>query len=141
MQSVMCRATGVGLALGLGVACAAGPAAPPGPPEPPFRSLTIPAANPDGPDREVSVVLDAPHLKIVSIALRRGSVLPEHVAPIPVIIQAAAGAGAVVLGDRRVRLDGTHPVSLAPDVPHAVEPEAGTDMTLVVFHVRGRATP
>ena len=96
---------------------------------------------PDGPDREVSVVLDAPHLKIVSIALRRGTVLPEHVAPVPVIIQAAAGAGTVILGDQRVHLDGTHPVSLAPNVPHAVEPEAGTDVTLVVFHVRGRATP
>ena len=68
-------------------------------------------------------------------------VLPEHVAPVPVIIQAAAGAGTVILGDQRVHLDGTHPVSLAPNVPHAVEPEAGTDVTLVVFHVRGRAAP
>lgn len=112
-------------------------AATPASTEPAFRALTIPASTSSGPDREVTVVLDAPHLKVVAIALRRGTVLPEHTAPVPVVIQAASGAGTAVLGDQRVRLDGSHPLSLAPGVPHAVEPDAGTDMTLLVFHLRG----
>lgn len=109
----------------------------PATPEPPLRALTLPAANPTGPDRQVHVVLDAPHLKIVSIALRRGTPLPEHTAPVPVVIQADAGSGHAIVGDQRVRLDATHAVTLAPNVPHAVEPDAGTDMTLLVFHLRG----
>ena len=99
--------------------------------------LSLPAATQSGPDLEVKVVLDAPHLKIVSITLRRGTALPEHTAPVPVIIQAASGAGTAVLGDQRLPLDSAHAVSLAPDAPHAVEPEPGTDMTLLVFHLRG----
>lgn len=136
------------LLLGLSVGCAPPPAAEHKPADKPaaapaalepFQPLTLPAPNPAGPDREVTVVLDAPHLKVVSIALRRGTVLPEHTAPVPVVIQAATGAGTAVLGDQRVRLDATHAVTLAPDLPHAVEPDAGTDMTLLVLHLRGAA--
>jgi quercetin dioxygenase-like cupin family protein len=133
----------VAVALPLGLGCASRAAAPVSSAEqtttaePPFRPLTLPAPDLDGPEREVTVVLDAAHLKIVAIALRRGAVLPEHTAPVPVVIQAAAGAGTAVLGDQRVRLDATHAVTLAPNVPHAVEPDAGSDMTLLVFHLRG----
>ncbi len=106
-------------------------------PEPPFRAVALPALGPNGPDREVHVVLDAPHLKLVSIALRRGTPLPEHTAPVPVVIQAAAGSGSALLGAQRIRLDAGHAVMLAPNVPHAVEPDAGADLTLHVFHLRG----
>ena len=142
------RTPSVALALLLGLGCANRPAASDeaaqntaATNEPAFRPLTLPEPNPDGPDREVTVVLDAPHLKIVAIALRRGTVLPEHTAPVPVVIQAAAGAGTAVLGDQRARLDATHAVTLAPNVPHAVEPDAGSDMTLLVFHLRGARPP
>lgn len=104
--------------------------------EPPFRPLEIPAPSGES-DRQVSVILDAPHLKIASIALRRGTPLPEHTAPVPVVIQAASGAGTVLLGEQRVRIDATHFVTLAPNEPHAVEPDAGADLTLLVFHLRG----
>jgi quercetin dioxygenase-like cupin family protein len=104
------------------------------------RPLKIPVVDPAGADRQVTVLLDAPHVKIVSIALRNGASLPEHVAPVPVIIQAVSGSGAVVLGAERVHIDAGHLASLAPSVPHAVVPDPRSELVLLVMHLRG-ATP
>lgn len=52
-------------------------------------------------------------------------------------IQAVAGGGTVLIGEQRVRLDAAHMVVLAPNTPHAVVPDPGTDIVLLVHHVRG----
>jgi quercetin dioxygenase-like cupin family protein len=82
------------------------------------------------------VLLDGREVKIVAIRLQHGTPLPEHTSPSPVVIHAATGAGAVLVGAQRLRLDAAHVVCLPPRVPHAVEPDPGTDLVLLVHHVR-----
>lgn len=81
------------------------------------------------------MLVDEPALKLASIILRGGTVLPTHQSAVPVTITALQGSGAVVAGSERLRLDATHAVVLAPDVPHAVEPDPGTDLVLLVHHL------
>lgn len=100
------------------------------------RSVELPASVGAGQPREVRVLVDEPALKMATITLRQGTALPEHRAPVPVTIQALQGEGIVVSGDLRLQIDATHMVVLAPNAPHAVEPKAGTDMLLLVHHLR-----
>jgi quercetin dioxygenase-like cupin family protein len=122
-------------------ACAAKPAAlAPTAPAPaidgvPVRAVEFPASAGTGQPKELHVLVDEPALKLVTIVLRQGTVLPEHHAPMPVTIQALQGAGTVIAGATRLRLDPTHAVVLAAKVPHAIEPDAGTDLVLLVHHL------
>jgi quercetin dioxygenase-like cupin family protein len=104
-----------------------------------FRSLSIPAEDPAGPERQVSVLLDGSASKIVSIRLRKGADLPEHTAPNPVTIQAISGTGTIKLGQETVHLDAGHLVALEPNVPHAVVPDSTSDLVLLVIHIRRSA--
>ncbi|MBL0213407.1 MAG: AraC family ligand binding domain-containing protein [Myxococcales bacterium] len=108
----------------------------------PVSVVLVPVPPGDGDGREVRTLLDVPQLKLASIILRRGTVLPEHAAPMPVTIQAVAGSGTVRIGAKRVRLDAAHMVFLAPNTVHEIEPDPGTDVVLLVHHLRGgRARP
>lgn len=102
---------------------------------PASRTVEFPGAVGEGEAREVRVLVDTPALKLVSITLRNGTVLPTHSSTVPVTIQALQGAGTVVVGAERMRLDGTHAVVLAPGVAHAVEPDAGTHLVVLVHHL------
>jgi quercetin dioxygenase-like cupin family protein len=97
--------------------------------------IELPTTSGVGAPREVAVLVDEPALKLVSIILRAGTVLGEHQAPIPVTIQALEGAGTVVVGTERLRLDRGHAVVLAAGVAHSVEPDAGSDLILLVHHL------
>ena len=124
-------------ALALG-GCAAQPvAAPPTPPigGPAARVVELPAAAGSGDPREVRVLVDEPALKLVTIILRQGTTLPEHHSRVPVVIQALQGAGTVTAGTEQLRVDPAHAVLLAPNVPHAVAPDDGTDLVLLVQHL------
>ena len=92
----------------------------------------------DGKPREVRVVIDEPAMKIVTIVLRAGTLLPPHMSAVPVTISALQGSGTVIAGEERLRIDASHAVALRPGVQHAVEPDAGTDIVLLVTHF-GRA--
>lgn len=102
---------------------------------PTARVVELPPPPGAGKPREVRVLVDEPALKLASIVLRQGTVLPEHRSPVPVTIQALQGAGTVVAGSERLRIDATHAAVLAADVPHAVEPDAGADLVLLVHHL------
>lgn len=126
-------------------ACAAAPVAEPHPHPSPaafagpaVQHLERPSAATAGGPKEVRVLFDDPTLKLAAIVLREGSTLPEHHSAVPVTIQAVEGAGTVIAGGQRLRLDATHLVVLAPQVPHAVEPDPGTTLVLMVHHL-GRA--
>jgi len=104
---------------------------------PPFAQFAVPLAMSEGPERDVQVLVDAPHIKTMAIVLRRGTLLPTHNVRVPVIIQAMSGAGHVLIGDERVRIDAQHFVTVRPSVSHSVEPDAGTNLVLLVHQVRG----
>ena len=84
------------------------------------------------------MISDDPAVKLVTITLRKGTVLPAHSAPVPVTIQALRGAGTIVVGTARHRLDATHAIVLAAGTAHAIEPDAEADMIVLVHHL-GRA--
>ena len=73
------------------------------------------------------------------LVLRQGTVLPEHHSEVPVTIEALQGAATVDAGGQQLRIDATHAVVLAAKVPHAVKPDPGTDVVLLVSHL-GRDT-
>lgn len=117
------------------VACAK-PEAPPSVPTGPLaRIVEFPAAGAAGDPREVHVLVYEPSLKLVTILLREGTVLPEHRSEVPVTIVALRGSATVLVGAERLRLDATHAVSLAPNVPHSVEPEGSTEVLLLIHHL------
>jgi len=101
------------------------------------RTVEFPASAGPGQAREVRVLVDEPALKLATVVLRQGTVLPNHSAPVPVTIQALQGTGTVTAAGERFRIDPAHAVVLGPNVPHAVEPDAGTDIVLLV-HYLGR---
>lgn len=105
---------------------------------PPVRSVELPATAGTGQPREIKVLVDEPALKLVTIVLRNGTLLPEHRSEVPVVIQALYGSGVVTAGGEQLRLDTTHPAVLAAKVSHAVAPDPGTDLVLLVHHL-GRA--
>ena len=102
---------------------------------PASRVVELPGTPSAGEPREVRVLVDEPALKLASIVLRGGTVLPTHHSEVPVTIMALQGSGTVVAGAERLRLDPTHAVVLAPNVPHAVEPDTGSDLVLLVHHL------
>lgn len=105
---------------------------------PAVRPLEVAAAG-AGEPREVKVLVDEPLLKLVKIVLRGGTVLPEHHSEFPVTIQAIHGSGTIMAGEQELKLDAAHPVMLAAKVPHAVTPDPGSDLVVLVHHLRGGA--
>lgn len=113
-------------------AAAPAPAATTGPAA---RQVELTAAGAGDQPREVRVLVDEPSLKLVTIVLRHGTALPAHRADVPVTIQALEGAGTVVAGGERLAIDRAHAVVLAAGIEHAVEPDPGTDLVLLVHHL------
>ena len=103
-----------------------------------MHAFSIPPADPSGPPRQVRVLHDDPAVKLVAIRLR-GVDLPPHQSDFAVVIQAVAGAGEVVVGDRREPLDGGRGVVLPPRAVHAVTRAGEGDLVLLVTHVKGAA--
>lgn len=102
---------------------------------PASRVVELPGPPGPGEPRQVRVLVDEPALELATLILRGGTVLPTHHSEVAVTIVALQGSGTVVAGTERLRLDPTHAVVLAPKVPHAVEPDAGTDLVLLVHHL------
>lgn len=102
---------------------------------PAARVVELPARPGPGNPRDVAMLVDIPGLKLATIVLRRGTLLPTHQSERAVTIVALQGAGTVTAGTESLRIDATHAVVLAPNQPHAVQPDAGTDLVLLVHHV------
>jgi quercetin dioxygenase-like cupin family protein len=61
-------------------------------------TLVLPHEIGPGPDREVQILLADRWRKLVLIQLRRGALLADHTARVPITIQAVAGKGLLRLG-------------------------------------------
>lgn len=129
------------LVLGIGfAACAAAPRAQPATDlvGPRVRSVELPGEVGPGEPREARKIVDEPVLEVATIVLRKGTVLPEHHAGVPVTILALRGTGTITVDGTPLPLDATHLVVLAAGVPHSVTPAADGDLVLLVHHLGGK---
>lgn len=101
-----------------------------------FDVIELPHAAGEGKPREVRVVEDTPYLKLSLITLRNGEVLPEHSTPMPVTLQAVSGSGTVRVGERAERIAPGRMVVLSHGVEHEITPDAGSDLVLLVHHLK-----
>ena len=104
---------------------------------PSTQSIELPRSAGSGNGKEVSVLLDERHLKLATIALRDGTPLPPHTAPVPVTIQVLEGEGVIHTGGKPVTVTRGSLVSLVANEEHEVVPKPGGDMLLLVHYLRG----
>jgi quercetin dioxygenase-like cupin family protein len=120
---------------------AAPPTAPPAAaPEPVsntgYLAVTLPTEVGEDKPVEPQVVADTPHVKTVVITLRDGATLPVHSSTHPAIIQALSGHGHAVMGEAREPLSPARMLLLDPGVKHEVVAAEGTDLVLLVHHMK-----
>jgi quercetin dioxygenase-like cupin family protein len=109
------------------------------PPEPAgYQSVKLPSVAGKGEPIEARVVADTPHVKSVVIILRNGATLKEHSSPFAASIQALSGRGKARLGQKTETLTKTELLLLDPGVKHEVIADAGTELVLLVHHMKGR---
>lgn len=101
------------------------------------QTIELPRVAGDDVGKEVSVLIDEPHLKLATIALRNGTPLPPHSAPVPITIQVLEGEGVIHVGGEPVSLARGSIVSLVPGELHDVVTREGSDMLLLVHYLRG----
>ncbi|MEE9359678.1 MAG: DUF2202 domain-containing protein [Hyphomicrobium sp.] len=86
--------------------------------------------------KQVTLLLETPRLKIATITLRDGTVLPSHATPMPVTIQSLAGTGIVQARGKDYALSPGVLISLAPNEDHAVIPSSSADLIVLVHHIK-----
>jgi quercetin dioxygenase-like cupin family protein len=96
----------------------------------------LPKSAGNGEGKEVSVLLDEHHLKLATVVLRGGSVLPSHRARVPATILVLDGEGVIHLGNEAVPVSRGTLVALAANEEHDVVPAPGSEMILLVHYLR-----
>ena len=103
------------------------------------RVFELPGSIGTGDGKEVSVLMDESHLKLVTVALHGGTMLPSHRTPVPVTVQVLDGEGVIHIAGEPVHVSRGTIVSLAAGEEHDVVPVPGTDMMLLVHYLRSGA--
>lgn len=125
------------LTLTLSSAAVAGQPNPPAAQSSAAVEIALPAEAGTGSGKEVKHLVDNPQLSLATIILRKGTLLPEHSSSSPVTIMALQGGGIATVSGKKIRLDAGRMVFLPANAPHAVQPDAGTDLILLVHHLKG----
>ena len=102
------------------------------------KAIQLPREIGDGKDREVQVLLADRWRKLVLIQLRRGALLADHSARVPITIQAVAGAGTLRVGDEQHALLPGVIVPLDAHAVHNVQADPAVAI-LVTFFRRDEA--
>lgn len=100
------------------------------------HTATLPSSVGTGAPKDVTVHLDEGPLKLATIALRDGTELPPHTAPVPVTIHVLEGSGVIHVGPDPIAVDRGSLVLLPALAEHDVIPRSGTDMLLLVHYMR-----
>jgi quercetin dioxygenase-like cupin family protein len=110
---------------------------------PGYRRLSLPVAPAAGEGRELSVLLDAPGLRISTLTLRKGAKLEERALADDATVEVLYGRGRVAIDGDVVVVDGAHMLVIDAGVAHVVEADASTDLILLVQEHRraGRGGP
>jgi quercetin dioxygenase-like cupin family protein len=103
------------------------------------EALLLPHDIGPGPDREVQILLSDHWRKLVLIQLRRGKLLVDHTARVPITIQTLAGHGHLRLGQLTYALS---PGILVPVDAHTVHNVQGDpDVAILVSFFRQAEMP
>lgn len=100
------------------------------------QTLELPRTVGTGENKEVAVLLDAPHLKLVTITLRQGTPLPPHHADVPVTIQVLEGEGTIHVAGRPVSVSRGSLLVLAAGEEHDVVLGTDGEILLLVHYLR-----
>ena len=106
----------------------------------PIHKVDVPGQIGEGDDREVTVLVDTADLKLATVTLRRGTVLPAHSTPVPATLHVLEGRGTIHVGDQPVAVSTGSIVILAADEEHDVVPAPDTDMLVLVHYLRTAAS-
>jgi quercetin dioxygenase-like cupin family protein len=102
-----------------------------------YRAVSLDAPIPQEDPIASQVVAETPHVKTVLITVRDGATLAEHSTPHAASIQALSGSGIVQMGDSLEEVSPTRMLLLDPGVKHEVVAAEGTDLVLLVHHIKG----
>ena len=103
------------------------------------HAVNLPNTAGEGAAKQVTIQLDEGPLKLATIALRDGTELPPHTAPVPVTIHVLEGTGVIHVGTEALDVVRGSVVLLPAHADHDVIPAPGTDMLLLVHYMRGAA--
>lgn len=98
-------------------------------------SIALPQEVGEGKDREARVLLDDRSRKLVAITVRRGAILADHAARVPITIQTLVGRGVLGIGSEKYELSPGVLVPLDAHVVHSVQGQP--DVTILVSFFRG----
>lgn len=98
---------------------------------------TLPVQIGSGENKQVDLWLDEGPLRLVTIVLRDGTILPPHTAPVPVTIHVLDGRGVIHLGTEAVVVERGSVLLLPAGAEHDVVPDPGTDLRVLVHYMRG----
>jgi quercetin dioxygenase-like cupin family protein len=101
-----------------------------------YRAVSLAAPIPEADPIASQVVAETPHVKTVLITLRDGATLAEHSTPHAASIQALSGSGTVQMGDALEEVSPNRMLLLDPGVKHEVVAAEGTDLVLLVHHMK-----
>jgi quercetin dioxygenase-like cupin family protein len=103
----------------------------------PAHSVALPLpVTAGGPPKESKELLDTPFVKLASITLRGGTVLPDHAAPVAVTIMALSGSGVVKYGAKQEKIGPGAMVLLAPNTVHSVVPDGKGELVVLVHYLK-----
>ncbi len=102
------------------------------------EAIVLPREVGDGKDREVRILLADRWRKLVLIQLRRGALLDDHSARVPITIQAIAGKGILLVGSEEYPLVPGVLVPVEAQVIHSVHGDPDIAI-LVSFFRQGEA--
>ena len=98
----------------------------------PTHEVKVPTGPGNGDNVEVKPLLDTPFVKLVSITLRKGTVLAKHSTKDAITLQAVSGSGKVRVGKNTDTLSAGRVVLVAPGAEHEVTPDGKQDLVLLV---------
>jgi quercetin dioxygenase-like cupin family protein len=101
------------------------------------EAIQLPHEIGEGKDRELQVLLADRWRKLVLIRLRRGALLADHSARLPITIQAVAGRGTLRVGNKEYALLPGVVVPLDAHIVHNVQAEPAVAILVSFFRQGG----
>lgn len=105
----------------------------------PTHDVVLPTGPGNGAPKEVTVLLDTPFVKLVSITLRKGTKLTKHAAKEAITLQAISGSGKLLVGTTTDSLAPGHVLLVAPGVEHEVVPDGAGELVVLVHFLKSAA--